>query len=239
MRPAVAQNIRNRFITWDIFSSHLQIFGLNETEIGHAVSTTITHATMSTLNLLSAFKFPSQDAKSPPPPSSPERVHGTTRPMSAISSKTSRTNTTTTADNDSQQSMERPSPQSSPSRKVNLFADYHHHARAATTTEAGFALSGSPSLPEIHALRHHTRTNSDVQGLVKRFEHLEVRDRDAELAERRKKHEAELSRAQIAREEAEADVKRLREELRRLKKDGEEGRQREVQVAKRLEVVMV
>jgi len=83
------------------------------------------------------------------------------------------------------------------------------------------------------------RTNSDVQGLVKRFEHLDVRDRDAESAERRRKHEAELGRAQIAREEAESDVRRLREELRRMKKESDEGRERERRVAKRLENVMV
>ena len=88
-------------------------------------------------------------------------------------------------------------------------------------------------------MRSHVRTNSDVQGLVKRFEHLDVRDRDAESAERRRKHEAELRRAQIAREEAESDVKRLREELRRIKRDGEDGRDRERKVARRLEVIMV
>lgn len=78
-----------------------------------------------------------------------------------------------------------------------------------------------------------------MQGLVKRFEHLDVRDRDAESAERRRKHEAELRRAQMAREEAESDVRRLREEVRRYKRDMEEGRDRERRVGKRLEVVMV
>lgn len=66
-----------------------------------------------------------------------------------------------------------------------------------------------------------------------------MRDRDAESAERRKRHEAELRRAQIGREEAENDVARLREETRRLKKEGDEGRDRERKVGKRLEVVMV
>jgi hypothetical protein len=78
-----------------------------------------------------------------------------------------------------------------------------------------------------------------VQGLVKRFEHLDVRDRDAESVERKRRHEAELRRAQIAREEAESDVRRLREEVRRLKKEGDDSRDRERRVAKRLEVVMV
>lgn len=94
-------------------------------------------------------------------------------------------------------------------------------------------------MPEIGALRSHVRTNSDVQGLVKRFEHLDVRDRDAESVERRRKHEAELRRAQIAREEAESDVKRLREDLRRVNREMDEGRERERRVARRLEVVMV
>lgn len=83
------------------------------------------------------------------------------------------------------------------------------------------------------------RTNSDVQGLVKRFEHLDVRDRDAESMERRKRHEAELRRAQIAREEAESDVRRLREEVRRLEKEADAGRERERKIGKRLEAVMV
>ncbi|SMR46556.1 unnamed protein product [Zymoseptoria tritici ST99CH_1A5] len=138
---------------------------------------------------------------------------------------------------ESTNSTENPSPRSSPNRKANLFADYNPHARSPVK-ENGFALPGSPSLPEIHAFRSHARTNSDVQGLVKRFEILDVRDRDAELADRSKRHEAELRRAQIAREEAESDVKRLREETRRLKKEGDEGRDRERKVGKRLEVVM-
>ena len=94
-------------------------------------------------------------------------------------------------------------------------------------------------MPEINTFRSHVRTNSDVQGLVKRFEHLDVRDRDAESVERRKRHEAELRRAQIAREEAESDAKRLREEVRRLKKDGDEASERARRVSKRLDVVMV
>lgn len=88
-------------------------------------------------------------------------------------------------------------------------------------------------------MRGHGYTNSDVQGLVKRFEHLDVRDRDAESAERRRRHEAELRRAHIAREEAESDCRRYREELRSYRKDQDESRERERKVAKRLEAVMV
>ena len=91
----------------------------------------------------------------------------------------------------------------------------------------------------MHSVKGHVRTNSDVQGLVKRFEHLDVRDRDAESVESRKRHEAELRRAQIAREEAESDVRRLRDEVRRVKTEREEGREREKKVVKRLDVVMV
>lgn len=135
---------------------------------------------------------------------------------------------------------ENPSPQSSPSRKAkaDLFADYNPQREHKVTGIVG-SLTGSPSLPAMPTFRSHGRTNSDVQGLVKRFEHLDVRDRDAESAERRKRHEAELRRAQIGREEAENDVARLREETRRLKKEGDESRDRERKVGKRLEVVMV
>ena len=74
---------------------------------------------------------------------------------------------------------------------------------------------------------------------MKRFEHLDVRDRDAEIKDRNKKHEAELRRAQIAREEAESDVKRLREDIRLLERENEGGRERERAARDRLEIVMV
>ena len=173
-----------------------------------------------------AFKFPAN-----PGPPSPERVN-TGRPLSTMSITTTQ-NSSQSYETDSQD------PEVSPRRraKANLFADYNPNS--ATAKVSGFALPQSPSLPEIHALRAHGRTNSDVQGLVKRFEHLDVRDRDAESAEGRKRHEAELRRAQIAREEAESDVNRWRDEVRRLKKEGAESRERERQVSRRLEVVMV
>lgn len=177
----------------------------------------------------SAFQFPPRESLQS---LSPERVNGSTR-LHSMSSKT------TTSAVESERSGENLSPsRSSPVRKANLFADYDPR-RNSPVKETGFALPASPSLPEIHAFQRHVRTNSDVQGLVKRFEHLDVRDRDAESAERRRRHEAELTRAHIAREEAESDAKRLREEVRRLKKEGDEGRDRERKLGKRLEVVMV
>ncbi|KAM3422763.1 hypothetical protein BST61_g247 [Cercospora zeina] len=183
---------------------------------------------MSLMDPPSPFRFPPRETLQN---LSPERVHNRSRPSSIISSKA--------ASGDTESQYEQPSPRSSPSRKAaNLFSDYDPR-RNSPVKETGFALPGSPSLPDVHAFqRTHVRTNSDVQGLVKRFEHLDVRDREAEIAERRKRHEAELSRAQVAREEAESDAKRLREQVRRLKKEGEEGKDRERRVAKRLDVVM-
>jgi hypothetical protein len=181
----------------------------------------------------SAFKMPAASDSGPLHTLSPERVNAA-RVASNVSTTTTYKSTTTSE-------TESLDIQSSPTRraKANLFGDYSPNKHAPTANVTGFALPQSPSLPEIHALRPHVRTNSDVQGLVKRFEHLDVRDRDAESTERRKRHEAELRRAQIAREEAESDVKRLREEVRRLKKEGDDGRDRERKVARRLEVVQV
>jgi hypothetical protein len=187
---------------------------------------------------------------------SPERVNGT-RPLSTSSVGSMHKPTTTTSGGSISKAAEYdlaataaediPSPFASPLRHkaANLFADYNPH-RHPPNKESGFTLGGSPSLGDIHALkaaaahvRGTTAQHSDVQGLVKRFEHLDVRDRDAESAEKRKKLEAELRRAQIAREEAEGDARKLREEVRRQKKEIEEGRERERKVGKRLEVVMV
>lgn len=185
-----------------------------------------------------AFRFPTRDA-GPLLPLSAERVNGA-RNISNISTNSTASRGSKNTETESQDGTL--SAQSSPTRraKANLFADYHPTTATPTNKMMGFGgLPQSPSLPEINALRAHVRTNSDVQGLVKRFEHLDVRDKDAESVEYRKRHEAELRRAQIAREEAESDAKRLREEVRRLKKEGEESRERERMVAKRLEVVMV
>lgn len=76
---------------------------------------------------------------------------------------------------------------------------------------------------------------SDVQGMVARFNALDIKDH----AELRKKEQAALRRAQMGREEAEAEAKRWREECRGLKREGEEGRERERRVVRRLDVVMV
>ncbi|KAK4961672.1 hypothetical protein LTR10_002163 [Elasticomyces elasticus] len=164
---------------------------------------------------------------------SPERASRT------VSTVTTATKTSYTTDSDADffpPPRELSSTHSSPTRRANLFSEYGPATPKQTAT--GFGLPQSPSLPEIHALRSHVRTNSDVHGLVKRFEHLDVRDKDVESSERRKKHEAELRRAQIAREEAESDVRRLREELRQMKKESEESRERERRAGSQFEKVM-
>ena len=81
--------------------------------------------------------------------------------------------------------------------------------------------------------------NTDVSGLVKRFEHLDVRDREAESLERKRKQEEALSRANIAREEAESEAWRCKEELRAQKKEYEDCESRERKACRRIEILMV
>ena len=113
--------------------------------------------------------------------------------------------------------------------------------------EAGLRTPGSPSRHENgspfeksevsgFSPPKHWRTNSDVQGIVARFNGLDIKDR---MDDKLKKSEASLRRAQMGREEAEAQVKELREEARAAKKDLDESRDRERRVTKRLDVVMV
>ena len=94
-------------------------------------------------------------------------------------------------------------------------------------------------MPEFTSLRSHVRTNSDVQGLVKRFEHLDVRDRDAEVEKLRRKHEMELRRAQLGREEAESESRKWRGESARLADELKECKGRESRVCARLDKIMV
>ncbi|KAF2843511.1 hypothetical protein M501DRAFT_1006059 [Patellaria atrata CBS 101060] len=110
----------------------------------------------------------------------------------------------------------------------------------------------SPSLPDLgpDPFRTHSRNNSDanVQGMVARFNALEIRDhkeamRRDEIAIRRSemaREMAELELLKVKEEKAaiEKDSRRIREEARKMKKEIEEGKDRERKVAKRLEVVM-
>ena len=96
----------------------------------------------------------------------------------------------------------------------------------------GFPMS--PSLPDLGKPKHN-KANSDVQGMVARFNSLDIKDH----AELRKKDEAALKRAQLGREEAEEQLRRVREETRRMKRELDEGGERERKMMKRLDVVMV
>jgi hypothetical protein len=94
----------------------------------------------------------------------------------------------------------------------------------------------------------HSRNNSDalVQGMVARFDSMSIKDY-------RSRDEIAIKRADMAREMAEmeskklkeeagareADVKKIKEESRKLKKELDEMRERERKGAKRLEVIMV
>lgn len=178
-----------------------------------------------------AFKMPARDGQPLPlHPLSPERVNG------RLASKHSRT----ASDFDA---VEPSSTHSSPTRKANLFADYHpvttNTPSKSQILGGGAGLPQSPSMPEFTNLRSHVRTNSDVQGLVKRFEHLDVRDRDAEVEKLRRKHEMELRRAQLGREEAESESRKWRGESARLAEELKESRTREGKVSNRLDKVMV
>ncbi|KAI9660642.1 MAG: hypothetical protein M1821_009994 [Bathelium mastoideum] len=93
----------------------------------------------------------------------------------------------------------------------------------------------SPSLPLLPSWspdkQSHVRTSSDVQGMVARFNSLEINDH----AEMRRRDELALRKAEMGREQAEARMEKLREELRRMQKEGAESRDRERRMAKRIE----
>ncbi|KAB8556633.1 hypothetical protein FH972_025669 [Carpinus fangiana] len=94
----------------------------------------------------------------------------------------------------------------------------------------------SPSLPIIGSSPpKHVRQNSDVQGMVARFNSLDIKDH----AELRKRDEAALRRAQMGREEAETELRRIREEARRLEKEQAESKDQLRKVMKRNDVLMV
>ncbi|OQO05906.1 hypothetical protein B0A48_10002 [Cryoendolithus antarcticus] len=177
----------------------------------------------------SAFRFPPCDLQQPLLPLSPERVN------SRLSTTRSR-RTDRDPDHVSDAKPHLVSQSCSPVRKVNLFADYAPlHTTPTKSSAFGPAnLPQSPSLPEFTALRTaHVRTNSDVQGLVKRFETLDVRDKDGEVSALRKRAERaemELQRAQVGREEAESEGRKLRQEVKELQ-------ERDRRWARRLEKV--
>lgn len=81
----------------------------------------------------------------------------------------------------------------------------------------------------------HGRTSADVRAMVSRFNTLDIKDH----ADLRRKDVAALKRAQMGREEAEAEAKRVRDEMTAMREDMDEAKERERRVAKRLDGVMV
>ena len=90
------------------------------------------------------------------------------------------------------------------------------------------------AMPELGSPKH-VRDKSAVEGMIARFGSLDVKDH----ADLRKRDEAALRRAQLGREEAESEGKRLREEARLAKKEAEEAKERERKTVKRVDVLLV
>ena len=102
----------------------------------------------------------------------------------------------------------------------------------ANQQKTALADPASPVAPELkHA--SHVRAGSDVQNKVAQFNTL---SKDAQ--DRKKSGEAALKRAIVGREEAESDLRRIRDEGRRARQEIEEGKSRERRVGERLEAVM-
>jgi hypothetical protein len=77
--------------------------------------------------------------------------------------------------------------------------------------------------------------DSSVHEKISQFNTLAMQSKQLE----RKTADAALKRAMLGREEAEAEMRRYREEARQLRRHVEEGRERERKVGERLEQVMV
>ncbi|KAI9849172.1 MAG: hypothetical protein M1837_005402 [Sclerophora amabilis] len=90
----------------------------------------------------------------------------------------------------------------------------------------------SPSGPDFIG-KDQSACASDVQNKVAQFNSL---NKDA--AERRRVHEAALRRALMGREEAESENRRMKEELRNMRREAVDGKDRERRVAERLETLM-
>lgn len=111
-------------------------------------------------------------------------------------------------------------------------------------------LTQSPSLPNfdpssIYPKVAHNRNNSDVQSIVARFDALTVKDQRArdEVAVKRAEMAREMaendaSKAKGERDEMEGEMRRYRHEARSLRKEVEDGRERERKVSKRVEALM-
>ncbi len=96
--------------------------------------------------------------------------------------------------------------------------------------------SGSPTpLQQMSPERANQQPNIIVADKAGQFNSIVMQSKHLE----RKTADAALKRAMLGREEAETEMRRYREEVRQLKKQVEEGRDRERRVGERLETVMV
>ncbi|KAL2024361.1 hypothetical protein VTK56DRAFT_8843 [Thermocarpiscus australiensis] len=102
-------------------------------------------------------------------------------------------------------------------RESSLFSTIQHHR------ERGLALADNAD-----------PRGSSVHEKISQFNSLAVQSKQLE----RKTADAALKRAMLGREEAEAEMRRYREEARMLRKQVEEGKDRERRVGERLEAVM-
>ncbi|UNI19928.1 hypothetical protein JDV02_006070 [Purpureocillium takamizusanense] len=87
----------------------------------------------------------------------------------------------------------------------------------------------------MSALRNEGR-DSSVHDKISQFNNLSVAMQSKQLE--RRTADAALKRAMVGREEAEAEIRRLKEEMRLLQKALQEGKERERRVGERLETVM-
>lgn len=104
----------------------------------------------------------------------------------------------------------------------------------------------SPKSPSKHSRNNSSTSDALVQGMVARFDGLTVRDYKAssELAVKRAemaREMAELERDKLKWEMGvrEEEIRKTKEEGRKLRKDVEDGRERERKVARRVDVLKV
>jgi len=96
--------------------------------------------------------------------------------------------------------------------------------------------------PMLSSVRSSTHRDSKIHDKIRQFNnlsHLPPNPSTMSKQLERMTADAALKRAMIGREEAESEMRRYREETRALRKQVEEGRERERKVGERLETVMV
>lgn len=99
--------------------------------------------------------------------------------------------------------------------------------------------SGRDSNVSIRSLMSPTRGHSRDSSVHDKISQFNTLAAVQSTKHERKVDAAALKRAVVGREEAEADVRRYRDEVRSLRKQVEEVKDRERRVAERLETVMV